>query len=84
MIDKAKDILIILGAIGVAILTYILSERNKKIGELYYQAKSEAYNVKINELEATYEKENETASTSSTKYMDLKRKYEDSRKRANL
>ena len=84
MIDKAKDVLIIVGAIGVAILVYLLGERNKKIGELYYQSKSEAYKAAMEKLEVKHEAANETASTNSTKYLALKRKYEESRKRSGV
>jgi hypothetical protein len=84
MIDKAKDILLIIGAAGVAILAYILSEKDKKIGELYYQAKSEAYKVEIDELETKHVEKNESASTASANYLALKRKYEESSKRSKL
>ena len=84
MIDKLKDILIIIGSIGLAVLTYILSEKNKKIGELYYQAKSEAYKTKIETLEVEHAAKTETAITTNTKYLDLKRKYEDAKRRSNV
>ncbi|HEY5688538.1 MAG TPA: hypothetical protein VIS27_09570 [Yeosuana sp.] len=81
MIDKIKDILIILGAGALAILAYILSQKDKKIGELYYQAKSEAYKSKLDQIEVKHGETVKEAIISNTKYRDLKRKYDEAKSR---
>lgn len=76
MIDKAKDILIIIGAAVVAILAYILSQKNRKIGELFYEAKSEAYKAKMDNLEVKSGETQKEAILANNKYRTLKSKYD--------